>query len=106
MSSDISDLFDAAQLSRSQNPSLSFGMLLIISLLNSYYSKKRKKKKTDVSLYATLQSHPVAFEVMTYQFLCTADRHQSHFDTIPPFLMLTAEQTEVEEKVEIQNKMC
>lgn len=63
-------------------------------------------KKTGVSLQATLQSTPVAFEVIACQYLGEIDRQQSHLRIIPPFHKSTAEQIGGEEKIEIQNKMC
>lgn len=63
-------------------------------------------KKTGVSLQATLQSSPVAFEVTACQYLGATERQQSHLCIIPYFHMSTAEQIGGEEKIEIQNKTC
>lgn len=65
-----------------------------------------QQEKTGVSLQATLQSTPVAFEVIAFQYLGTTDRQQSQLRIIPPFHKSTAEQIGGEEKIEIQNKTC
>lgn len=93
---------DQAQLSRSQSLGLSFGTVCSISIVTNCYNEWT----ANVFLYGTLQSTGASFEVMVCQYHHTTETQKSHFLIKPQFHMRTAEQVVVDEKINIQTKMC